>query len=372
VTGTLTGAGTSPRAGVWNPRSRGWLSTLVLYVASLAVALGLAAAIVTLSGHSAWDTVLALYEGSLDGGASIGLTIDEAAPLLLVAVGAVVCARAGMFNIGQEGQLVIGATAGAAIALFVPGPGPLVLVLTLAGAALGGALWAGIPALLYYWRRVDVVISTLLLVFVSAQVVSFAVNRDYLLQETAVKGQVLAPQSDLIPEGTQLARLGEYPGFNIGAGVFIALAVAAIAAVLLRYGTWGFRLRMLGLNPVAARRAGVRAAVVGGGALLISGACAGLAGGVMLTGSVYRLQAGLADNVGWEGLLVALVARNSPGLAVPVALFFGALRAGGGFLASTGVPRYLVSVVTALLVLAAVFPAAYTDLRARRRKGVPA
>ncbi|MEV4245088.1 ABC transporter permease [Streptosporangium canum] len=341
--------------------------TPLLYLASFGVALAAATALVTLGGHSMADTLLALYQGSLEGGASIGQTIDEAAPLLLVAVGAIVCARAGIFNIGQEGQLIVGAMAGAAIGLFLPGPGWLILPLTLAGAAAAGALWAGVPAVLFYWRRVDVVISTLLMVFVAMQLVSFAVNRDYLLQETAVKGQILSPQSDLLPEMARLPRLGEYPDFNLGAGVLIALLLTGAVAFLLKYGRWGFRLRMLGLNPVAARRTGVRAAALGGGALLLSGACAGLAGGVMLSGNVYRIQAGFADNVGWEGLLVALVARNHPLLAIPVAVFFGALRAGGGFLASTGVPRYLVSVVTALLVLAAVFPAAYAEVRARRR-----
>ncbi|GAA3789511.1 ABC transporter permease [Sphaerisporangium flaviroseum] len=379
---------------------RAWVATCVLYLVSFAAALGAATALVTLTGHSVGETLLALYEGSLHGGASIGQTIDEATPLLLVATGAIICARAGIFNIGQEGQLLIGAMAGAAIGLFlsspVPGADPalgsgagsglsvgfsagsglsvgsgtgwVVLVLVLGGAALAGAVWAGIPALLFYWRGVDVVISTLLLVFVAVQLVSFAVNRDYLLQETAVKGQILSQQSDALPEGVRLPRLGEYPDFTIGTGVFVALALTVVVAVLLRYGRWGFRLRMLGLNRVAAHRAGVRAAALGGGALLLSGGFAGLAGGVMLTGTVFRIQPGLSDNVGWEGLLVALVARNHPLAAVPVAVFFGALRAGGGFLASTGVPRYLVSVVTALLVLAAVFPAAYAEARGRRRR----
>src|SRR5690606_19059042 len=128
--------------------------------------------------------VVALYQGSLEGGGSIGLTLDEAAPLLLVALGAIICTRAGIFNIGQEGQVLIGAMVGAVIGLFLPGPGWLVLLLALIGAAVGGAAWAGIAAALYYWRRVDVVISTLLLVFISMQVASFAVNRDWLLQET--------------------------------------------------------------------------------------------------------------------------------------------------------------------------------------------
>ncbi|SDG40671.1 simple sugar transport system permease protein [Sinosporangium album] len=367
MTLTRPGARHADRAPV---RSR--LRTPLLYAVSFAVALALAAALVTVGGHSMADALLALYQGSLDGGASIGQTIDETTPLLIVAIGAIVSARAGIFNIGQEGQLIVGAAAGAAIGLFVPGPGWLVGALALLGAALAGALWAGIPAVLYYWRGVDVVVATLLMVFVAMQLVSFAVNRDYLLQETAVEGQILSPQSDLLPEGVRLPRLGEYPDFNLGTGFVIALAVTGVVAYLLRHGKWGFRLRMLGLNPVAARRAGVRAAALGGGALLLSGGAAGLAGGVMLTGGVYRIQAGFADNVGWEGLLVALVARNHPLVAIPVALFFGVLRAGGGFLASTGVPRYLVSVVTALLVLAAAFPAAYAELRKRRRPAVEA
>ncbi|MCG5217638.1 ABC transporter permease [Streptosporangium sp. KLBMP 9127] len=343
------------------------LGTLLLYVASFAVALTLATTLVTLSGHSMSDTVLALYQGSLEGGASIGLTIDQAAPLLMVAIGAIICARAGIFNIGQEGQVLIGGMTGAAVGLFLPGPGWLVLLLTLVGAALGGALWAGVPAALFYWRKVDVVISTLLMVFVATQLAFFAVNRDYLLQESGTGGTVLSSQSDLIPEAVQLPRLGEYPDLNVSLYVFIVLGFTLAVTLLLRYSRWGFRLRMLGHNPIAARRNGVRAGALGGGALLLSGGFAGLAGGMMLTGSVFRFQPGLADNVGWEGLLVALVARNHPLLAIPVAVFFGALRAGGGFLASTGVPRYLVSIVTALLVLAAVFPAAYAEIRRRRR-----
>jgi simple sugar transport system permease protein len=345
------------------------LGTLLLYAVSFAVALALASILVTLSGYSISDTVLALYQGSLEGGASIGLTIDQAAPLLMVAIGAIICARAGIFNIGQEGQVLIGAMAGAAIGLFLPGPGWMVLVLTLAGSALGGALWAGVPAALFYWRKVDVVISTLLMVFIAVQLAYFAVNRDYLLQMADDGQGTLSSQSDLLPEAVMLPHLGEYPDLNVSLGVFIVLGFTVAVALMLRYSRWGFRLRMLGHNPAAARRNGVRAGLVGGGALLLSGAFAGLAGGVMLTGSIYRFQPGLSDNVGWEGLLVALVARNNPVLAIPVALFFGALRAGGGFLASTGVPRYLVSIVTALLVLSAVFPAAYAEIRRRRKPG---
>jgi simple sugar transport system permease protein len=224
-----------------------------------------------------------------------------------------------------------------------------------------------VAALLRFTRGVDVVISTLLLSFVAAEVASFAVNRAYLLQETRDNPQLL-PQSDRVPTDTQLPRIGEFPGFNVSSGVFIALAALVVVTVALRHSRWGFRMRMLGLNPMAARRAGVSVVALGTGALVLSGGFAGLAGGVMLTGTIFRMQPGFSSNVGYDGLLVALIARGNTLWTIPVAFFFGALRAGGGLLAATGVPRFLVNVVQALLVLAALFPPVFIELRERRRQ----
>jgi simple sugar transport system permease protein len=124
---------------------------------------------------------------------------------------------------------------------------------------------------------------------------------------------------------------------------------------------------MLGMNPVVAKRAGVRVAILGSIAIMISGATAGLAGGVMLTGTAYRITPTISNNVGWNGLLVALVARNNAYAAIVVAFLFGALQAGGGFLAATGVPSDLVNIVIALVVLAVVFPPALEEFRTYRR-----
>ena len=137
--------------------------------------------------------------------------------------------------------------------------------------------------------------------------------------------------------------------------------------MLIARSRWGFRLRVLGLNPVAAHRAGISAALLGGSAIVLSGAFAGLAGGVMLTGSAYRLTPAFANNVGWTGLLVALVARNDAGAAIATALLFGALEAGGSFLSTAGPPTDLVSIVQALVVLGVVFPPAFLQLRQIRR-----
>ncbi|HWC69003.1 MAG TPA: ABC transporter permease [Acidimicrobiales bacterium] len=356
------------RGGMVGRRAQSLALNVVLYAVAIAGALAVSALLIVIATDSSpWSVFREMYEGSLGSGAALGLSIDEATPILIVALGAVIAGRAGIINIGPEGQLIIGGLCGAWIALKVPGPGPLLIVLTLAGAALGGALWAGVAALLRFSRGVDIVISTLLLNFIAEEVLSFSVNRAYLLRETTDNPQSL-PQSDRIPSDTHFPRLGEFPGFNVSTGVFLALAALVIVTVALRRSRWGFRMRMLGLNPRASRRAGISVVALGTGALLLSGGFAGLAGGTMLTGTVFRIQPGFSSSVGFNGLLVALIARGNALWCIPVAFFFGALQAGGGLLAATGVPRYLVNVVQALLVLAALFPPVFIELRERRRQ----
>jgi ABC-type uncharacterized transport system permease subunit len=351
--------------------SRGltWLRAGGLYVVSIGVAFGLSAALVQLTGNSASSAFTAMYQGSLQDSSSLSTTLDEATPLLIVALGTIICTKAGIFNIGQEGQLIFGAMIGTAVGLNAPGPGWWVLSLTLIASAAGGAAWAGVAALLRYWRRVDVVISTLLLTFVAFQVVTYAVTTRSLLRESSLNGEITVPESNMLSDDSHMPRLGDPLGFNISIGCFMAVVLAIVVVFVVNRTRWGFRLRLLGLNRVVAHTSGVSEVRTGGAALLLSGAFAGLAGGVMLTANVFRIQAGFSNNVGYEGLLVALVAQGRGLVAVPVAFFFGALRSGGGFLATTGVPRYLVDVVQALLVLAAVFPPAFWALRAMRRRG---
>jgi simple sugar transport system permease protein len=355
-----------------SPRGLSWLRTIALYIVSIAVAFGLSAALVQLTGNSASSAFTAMYQGSLQDGTSLSTTIDEATPLLIVALGTIISTRAGIFNIGQEGQLIFGAMIGTAVALKMPGPGWLVITATLIASALGGAFWAGIAAALRIWRRVDVVISTLLLTFIAFEVVTYAVTTKSLLRETALNGEITVPESNLVRDDVHLARLGDPLGFNVGVACFMALGLAVVVMLIISRSRWGFRLRLLGQNRVVAHTSGVSEARTGGMALLLSGAFAGLAGGAMLTATVFRIQPGFSNNVGYQGLLVALVAQGQALVAIPVAFFFGALRSGGGFLATTGVPRYLVDVVEALLVLAAVFPPAFRVLRSARRKAVVA
>jgi simple sugar transport system permease protein len=343
------------------------LANVVLYVVAIVLALAIASALVVLTTDaSPFEVIKALYRGSFSTAAALGFTLEQATPILIVALGSVIASRSGLFNIGPEGQFMVGGVAGALIAFKLGGPPQVVVPLTLLAAALGGACWAGIAATLRAWRNVDVIVTTLLLNFVAIQVVSYAVNRHWLLQERT-GGRIDPPQSPRLEADYRLPKFGSALGFETTSGIVLALLLTCAVAYALTQTRWGFRLRMLGMNPVAARAAGVNLVVLGGGALVLSGAFAGLSGGVFFAGTGYRISPDVLS-FGYQGLLVALISRGNVFATVPLALAFGALRSGGGFLGATGVPRHMVDVVQALVVLAALMPPAILYVFARRRE----
>jgi simple sugar transport system permease protein len=342
----------------------------LLVAFSLGAGLLIASLVVAVTGASPADVVEAMVRGSVGSVRSWVTTVNHTSIILVIAIGAAVAGRAGLLNIGQEGQVVIGATLGVTVALHLSGPAWIVLPATLAAAAVGGGLWAGVAALLKYTRGVNEVVSTLLLNFLAIQLVSFLVNRPNLLQEDTRAGSATAgvAQSNAIDGRLRLPDLASGTGYRLHLGIVVAVALALVAGFVLTRTTWGFTLRAFGLNPRATRRTGARTAVVGATALVISGAAAGLAGGILLTGVSNRVNPNLANNFGWEGLLVALVAGYTPLAAIPVALLFGALRAGGGVVSSTGISPTIVGVVQALTVLAVLLPSIVLRRREEARQ----
>jgi general nucleoside transport system permease protein len=344
----------------------GHLLAVVLYVLALGAAILAAIVVVELTDGSPMAVVRAVHAGSFETWPAVGQTLDQAAPLALVALGTVVTNRAGLVNIGQEGQVLVGGLAGVAVGLHVDGPRAVVVPLVLLAAAAGGALWAGVAAALRYGRRVNEVISTLLLIYVAYQLVTWMVTREYLLRESRAAAGQSNDQTSRLTERAQLPHFGRFDELNVNLGIVIAVVVVAVGGFLLARSRFGFRLRVLGHNPAAAQRAGVSTTRTGTAALLIGGALAGFAGGILLTGTVFRVSSGFANNFGWQGLLVALIARNRPGAVLVVALFFGALRNSTLALAASGTPRDIVDVVQALLVLGAILPPVYLTVRERR------
>jgi simple sugar transport system permease protein len=304
------------------------------------------ALLLALTGYDAAAALGALWRGSLGSAYAIGsATLVRATPLLLAGLAVALAFRAGVWNIGAEGQLLLGATAaigGAALPL----PGPLRIVAALLLAAVAGALWAG-PAALLRRRGVLEVISTIMLNFVAASLVGYLV-RGPLQEPTHAY-----PQSETLP---LVARLPRVPGTRLHLGVAIAIVAAVVLWYLLTRTAWGFRVRAVGLNPRAAAAAGridVPAATLG--AFLVSGALAGLAGGIEATGVTFALYEGISPGYGYTAIAVALLARTEPLRVIPAALLFGALEAGAtGMQRDAGVPAAMVSVVEGLLVLVVI------------------
>jgi simple sugar transport system permease protein len=350
------------------PRWRSAAQITALYVVSLGGALMISALLVAMTGAS-WQKVFgALLDGAFLAPGRWGETLTVAAPMLLVALGMVIGVKAGFFNIGQEGQLLMGAMAMAFVGTKLSGPGPLLLLGGLALGMVAGGGYAALAALMRFRRGVPEVISTLLLVFIALQIIGFAVTTDWVLRDLDPTRPSRASTSGPLPDSVHLPIVRIF-GNEFPIGIVIALVLAAVVAFMLTRTLWGFRIRLLGHNPLVAQKTGVAASRMGTWALFLSGGFAGLAGAVMLSGgaSSYRLSPGFSTNIGWQGLLVALLARSRPVAAIPMAILFAALRTGSGFLASTGVERKIVDVVQGLLVLALLIPPAVQFIQERRR-----
>ena len=357
-----------PDPPVADQRWRSGLEMAGLYVLSLGGALIISAVLVAIAGNS-WQKVFgALLDGAFLAPGRWGETLTVAAPMLLVALGMVIGVKAGLFNIGQEGQVLMGAMAMAFVGTKLDGPGVLLLLGGLALGMVAGGGYAALAALMRYKRGVPEVISTLLLVFIALQIVGFAVTTDWVLRDLDPTRPSRASTSGPLPDNVHLPIVRIF-GNEFPIGIVIALVLAGLVAFVLGRTLWGFRVRLLGENPLVAQMTGVAASRMGTRALFLSGGLAGLAGAVMLAGggSSYRLTPGFSTKIGWQGLLVALLARSRPLVAIPMALLFAALRTGAGFLASTGVERKIVDVVQGLLVLALLVPPAIQFVRERRR-----
>jgi simple sugar transport system permease protein len=349
---------------------RGAAVYAVLLVVSLAVATAAAGALLQATGYSATEAIAAMWEGSLGSPASIVATLNYAGPIMVVAVGATVAARAGLINLGLEGQFLVGGLAATAVATRLPISNGLMIPTVLLAGLAGGALWASISAYLKYRRGVSEVLSTLLMNFVAAQLISWMVSREYLLQAAAVEGAAASnrlPQSDEITPQAQLAPVASSTDWALEPVIILGIVIAIAAAFVMAKTSWGFKLKMSAANPRAARRFGLSVAVIGSAALIVSGGLGGLAGAAFLSASAYRLTPGFSSNYGWDGFLVSLITGPRPLLVIPVSLAFGAIRAGGGWLAAIGISSSLVLVVQALIVLAILLPGLYVNFSKRRR-----
>lgn len=291
----------------------------------------------------------AFWRGSLGSASALfSGTLVRAIPLAILGVGLSVAFRAGVFNIGGEGQLLLGAAAATIVGLHAAGLGPAGVALALSAGVLAGAAWAAIAAMLRRRFGVFEVISTIMLNFVAANLVSYLV-RGPLQEPTRVY-----PQTDLIAAAAQLPRLWE--GTRLHAGIVIAIVVAVAGWWFLTRTAAGFRVRAVGASSEAAVVAGrVDVAGVAFRALVLSGALAGLAGAIEVSGVTYTLYENLSPGYGFSAIAVAILARLHPLWVLASALTFAALETGAlGMQRDAGVPSVVAIALEAAIILAVV------------------
>lgn len=279
----------------------------------------------------------------------VGDMLVRATPLIFAGLAVALAFQAGILNIGAEGQLLIGATVSAAVSLklgSIFGPG-IIIISLLAGSA-GGAIWAGIAAELRNRFQVLEVISTLLLNFVALYLVSMLV-RGPLQEPTHIY-----PQTSSLPSYARLPLI--LPGTRLHVGFVIAIIAGFIAWWILRNTAAGFRLRLIGANPNAARVAGMVDVKKGiRNVFLVSGALAGLAGAIEVQGVTFALYENISPGYGYTAIAVALLAGLNPLWVVASGVLFGALESGATALQrDAGIPTTVVSVIEALIILAVI------------------
>ena len=304
-----------------------------------------------------------LWSGAFGDRFGIARTLVRSTPLILCALGIVVSWRARMYNIGGEGQYVIGGVCGAWVAKAFADLNPgLLNPLIILGAVIGGALYAGLAGWLQVKRGVQVVISTILLNFVALKVLSYAVTGP--LQQASRQH----PMTDPLPNEAMFMRFDQQSDLHIG--VVLAYIAAIAVSVWLFRTRGGFRLRLVGENANAARVAHVPVGRVQMQAMLVSGGLCGLAGGVDYAGFIGQVGLGFSQNWGFLSIPVALLGGLHPLGTAVVGLIFGGLFAGSENLATFNtLGATVVYVMQAIAVLGFVGIRSWLDARRPQQEG---
>jgi simple sugar transport system permease protein len=297
----------------------------------------------------------ALFTGSVGSLAAVSETLTAATPLTLAGLGLAIGFRAGLFNIGAEGQLIFGGMAAVAVGFSLAGMPAFVHVpLALLAGALVGAVWAAIAGWLKAATGAHEVITTIMLNFIAMRIT------DYLLRNPPIQKPGRSdPISQSVLPSAQLPKLLAWfdPTLRVHAGVLVMLAMVVLVYWLLFKTTVGFEFRSSGSNPEAARYAGMKSGLIIVLVMACSGALAGLAGANQVLGVLGRASPGFSGGAGFDAIAVALLGRSHPVGVLLAGLLFGALEAGGRQMqVSAGVRIDLISIIQALIIIFVAAP----------------
>lgn len=335
------------------------LRNIMVQILAILMAFLVGAVVLVATGYSPVDAYVAMLNGAFGNIFGIGQTLTQATPIIFTALAFLFSLKGGLFNIGAEGQFLVGAFASAVVGVtFNNLPVPIHILLALLAGAIAGGLWGLIPGVLRTRLGAHEVITTMMLSYVALYLTSYMVNYPF-------KAPGWVSQTVPIAESARLPRI--LPPTQLSASIIFAFALAVLTHIILRNTTLGYEIRATGLNPDAAENAGIdikRGMII---ALVVSGAMAGLGGSGEILGVHRRYIDGFSPGYGWDGLAVALVGGLHPVGVLLAAILFGALRSGGMVMTRViGVPLDIIFLLQALVI---VFVAAPMLIRSILKRG---
>jgi len=299
------------------------------------------------------DAYVALFKGAFWGLKPFSETLIAAAPLILTGLSVAIGFRAGLFNIGAEGQMLMGGLAATIIGFYFDLPAAIHLPFALLGGLVAGAIWGGIPGLLRAKTGAHEVITTIMLNWIAIRFIDWVLKTSFVQQ-----GGRQDPVSKNVRPSALLPRFFDDPTIRLHAGVIVALLAAAFIFWLLYRTTVGYQFRAVGYNPDAAHYAGMKVTWMYVLVMAIAGGMAGLGGANQILGPLVRATPGFSAGIGFDAIALALLGRSHPLGVVLAGLLFGALEAGGREMqVATDVSIDLILVVQALIVVFIAAPA---------------
>lgn len=322
----------------------------------LALALVIAGIILFVSGYSPLKAYKAMIWGAIGNWNGIALSLVQATPLIFTGLAVAFANNCGVFNIGAEGQLYLGAMAAGVIGAYLPPlPHYLHLLLALLGGALFGGLWAAIAAWLKVKANANEVIMTIMLNSIGILFCSYLANYTF-------KASGPVAQTPEIKSTAVLSRLST--GTQLSSAIFLGLALIVLVWFVLYRTKFGYEIRIVGANPRAAATAGINVAQKITAALFISGTLAGLGGAGQVLGLHGRFIDGFSPGYGFDGIAVAILGGNSPIGVLFSSLLFGLMRAGGMVLdRTTNIPVDFVLIIQAVIIVLVAAPELFKALK---------
>ena len=324
------------------------LFDLVFPVVAVICSLIIGMFIIWAANKSPIEAYKALFFGAFGDLNALGNTLSRATPLIFTGLGVAIAFKCGLFNIGVEGQLLVGAMAAAIIGHYITFlPATLHLTVTLLGAIIAGSLWGLVPGVLKAYRGVHEVLISIMMNYIGISLISFVVEK---LRQTGV------PRTPDILKSAEFMRFSEmfrnsFGESTVSVGFVLAVIASILIYILIEKTVLGYELRAVGTSPLAAENGGIKISKNILLVMIISGALAGLAGADRVLGEYHALISGVSSGLGFEGMAVSLLVNNNPIGIIFSGILFGALASGGlNMSLFAGVPQEIVSMIQAIII----------------------